>query len=65
MAGPRIIGFAPEQRPPRKTVRETGIQQDSSGNWVAIRNGRLVRAFSGPGARRLAMREAGTNTVIG
>ena len=65
--GPKIVGYAPVERAPRKerTMRgETGIRRGKSGEWFAIRNGRLAAGFTGSGARRLAIREAGTNTVL-
>ena len=68
MLGPKVVRRESPERPAkaqrRHTRGETGIRQDNTGAWVAIRDGKLAASFTGSGARRLAIREAGTNTVL-
>lgn len=67
MLGPKIVRHEAPERPagkPRHQRGETGIRQDNTGSWAAIRDGKLAGTFTGSGARRLAIREAGTNTVL-
>lgn len=42
----------------------TGIRQTNSGDWAAVRDGRLVSTHAGIGAKRAAILAAGTNTVV-
>lgn len=42
----------------------TGIRRGNTGDWAAIKDGRLVQSFSGIGAKRAAIQAAGTNTVV-
>jgi hypothetical protein len=51
-----------ESAPPRE--RETGIRRTVQGGWAAIKDGRLVRDFTGTGSKAKAIKAAGTNAVI-
>lgn len=42
----------------------TGIRRCNSGAWAAVREGRLIDTFAGPGSKASAIRAAGSNTVI-
>lgn len=52
---------AHEQR--RAERATTGIRRTAKG-WAAIRSGRLVNEFTGPGCKAAAILEAGTNEVV-
>jgi hypothetical protein len=51
-----------EVTPPR--VPMTGIRRTVQGGWAAIKDGRLVRDFTGTGSKAKAIKAAGTNAVI-
>ncbi len=73
MNGPKVLRI--EQPYDRLTARQeayeqrqrerstTGIRRTAKG-WAAIRSGRLVNEFTGPGCKAAAILEAGTNEVI-
>lgn len=42
----------------------TGIRKTNAGDWVAVVGGKLCGAYSGPGAKASAIREAGTNREL-
>lgn len=67
MTGPRIIGKAapdPSHLVALASAKPTGIRRTNTGGWAAIRDGRLVASYVGLGAKREAIRDAGTNEVI-
>lgn len=64
MLGPKIIRDASADREPEPRPRETGIRRDNTGRWSAIRDGRLLGSFGGPGSKAAAIRVAGTNKVV-
>jgi hypothetical protein len=65
MTGPKIIGMAPEPAAITPQPKRTGIMRGRSrGEWIAVREGRMVDAFSGAGSKAAAIRSAGTNAVI-
>jgi hypothetical protein len=52
---------AQEQRRIERSM--TGIRRTAKG-WAAIKSGRLVAEFTGPGCKAAAILEAGTNEVV-
>jgi hypothetical protein len=69
MLGPKIIADEPIH--PREdggchSVERitTGVRRANSGGWAAIRNGKLIDSFTGPGSRAAAIRAAGTNARV-
>lgn len=42
-----------------------GIRRDELGQWDAIVGGKVVGTFRGAGAKRRAIRRAGTNRLLG
>jgi hypothetical protein len=73
VTGPKVLRIEPPHDPAairrqaqeqRRTERSTtGIRRTAKG-WAAIRSGRLVNEFTGPGCKAAAILEAGTNEVI-
>lgn len=61
--GPKIIGMATDKELVAP-LRETGIRRSRPGEWAAIREGRLIDVYRGPGSKLAAIRAAGTNAVI-
>jgi hypothetical protein len=49
---------------PDAPARQTGIRRTNSGAWAAIRAGKLIDTFKGPGSKVRAIQAAGTNRVI-
>lgn len=69
MTGPRIIRVdKPESKSKARPKRDrtTGIRkQAQTGQWAAIRDGRLVGEYGkGIGGMRIAARVAGTSEVV-
>jgi len=66
--GPRIVrdeslmNYIADERAAAQP--RTGIRRGNTGAWAAIKDGRLIDSFSGPGSKAAAIRAAGTNTVI-
>lgn len=52
---------AQEQRRAERST--TGIRRTAKG-WAAIKSGRFVNEFTGPGCKAAAILEAGTNEVV-
>lgn len=63
MMGPKIIEDAQTFERAEVKAAQTGIQRTQRG-WAAVRNGRLLDAFEGPGCKGAAIQRAGTNRVI-
>jgi hypothetical protein len=64
MIGPKIIGMANPQDGSTPTLpRETGIRK-RGGVWIAVKDGRMVDSFTGPGCKAAAIQAAGTNRVL-
>ncbi len=75
--GPKVLSVDPDfdvreaAKAERARLREqrqreratTGIRRTASG-WAAIKSGRLVDEFSGPGCKAAAIQRAGTNAVV-
>ena len=65
MTGPKIIRReAPEAKSRQRHRGETGIRATNDGGWAAVKDGKLVDVYTGAGARRMAIRTAGTNLVL-
>lgn len=65
MTGPKIIADTREDGGCHPVQRKTtGIRRVNSGGWAAIREGRLVDTFTGPGSRAAAITAAGTNARV-
>lgn len=61
--GPKVLDV-PTFEQAASYPRESGIRRDSTGGWSAIRNGRLVDSFTGPGCKGRAIQAAGSNRVL-
>lgn len=48
----------------RHKPKLTGVGRGNTGDWGAVRRGKLIGSFRGPGSKKLAIKRAGSNRVL-